>query len=182
MIKKVFLDLDGVVADFVSAVLDLHSLTPEEVLPNMKGSYSIDKILNVSPTRFWKIIEEAPYFWEALEKTEEADQIFALLLKKFEPSQIYFLSAPSLSSDSHWGKAEWVRKHYPEYLNRLILTGHKHLLASRDAVLIDDSDKKVEAFRKAGGKAILFPRPWNSYYEFANLPLSLFSKEVNRVL
>ena len=33
-------------------------------------------------------------------------------------------------------------------------------------LLIDDSDKNVDSFRKCGGHAVLVPRPWNSLHGF----------------
>jgi 5'(3')-deoxyribonucleotidase len=182
MIDKVFIDIDGVVADFVSAVIALHGTSPESVIPYMRGSYDIQAHLGISAKKFWGAISEEPTFWEELDKTKEADQILETIRRRAGTNiEIFFLSAPSLSPLSHYGKAAWIKKHYPEYLSKLILTGHKYLLATRNSVLVDDSDAKIDAFRKAGGKAILFPRPWNSLHQFSEIPMSLFTKEVNRV-
>ena len=40
----------------------------------------------------------------------------------------------------------------------------KHFCARPDALLIDDGDHNVEAFRANGGQTILVPRPWNSLH------------------
>ena len=169
--KKVFVDLDGVVADFVSAALALHKANHKEVLSNMLGRFCLTEALGLTTSQFWKGIEEEPFFWQNLDKTPEADLLFSILEDMFDPSQIYFLTAPSLCPQSHWGKAEWVKKHYGKYFTRLIITGHKHLLASKDTLLIDDNPSNCEKFSAAGGSTILFPRPWNALYPLCEFPL-----------
>jgi 5'(3')-deoxyribonucleotidase len=160
-----FVDLDGVVADFVSHVIALHKLDPAEITPQMQGSYDIEKILKMTTSEFWGAINDSPDFWETIPLTSDAKQIMKAIEDKF--SEIYFLSSPSLSPACHFGKAKWVAEHFPKYQNKLILTGHKHLLAKKDRVLIDDSDKNVNRFKAAGGKVSLYPREWNSKHHLA---------------
>jgi len=70
--------------------------------------------------------------------------------------------------ESYTGKALWVQKHLPEYSKRLIVTPvPKSEFAHRDILLIDDKDENVEGFVKAGGNAILVPRPWNELHGWA---------------
>ena len=50
-------------------------------------------------------------------------------------------------------------------MQRQFLIGpSKHLCANPETLLIDDSDKNVDSFRKCGGQAVLVPRPWNSLH------------------
>jgi hypothetical protein len=63
------------------------------------------------------------------------------------------------------GKLAWIRDYLPPWLHDQYLIGKpKHLCAYPEALLIDDCDKNVNAFRKHGGEAILVPRPWNSLH------------------
>lgn len=182
MISRVLVDLDGVMTDFVGAALKLHRFTPEEVLPHMRGKYDIEKILEIPARDFWRKISEDDLFWHELEKTEEADSLLELVSKRpRSPEQVFFCSSPTSDPASHHGKAMWVKKHYPVYLRRLILCSQKHFLANRDTLLIDDSDNNVDAFKKAGGRAILVPRPWNSLYAFSGNPLKLVRMELQRL-
>jgi len=182
MISRILVDLDGVMADFVGAAIRLHRYQPAEILPNMKGSYDIEKILEIPAQDFWGKISEDILFWHGLEKTEEADSLLELVTKKpRSPEQVFFCSSPTTDPASHHGKAMWVKNHYPKYLRRLILCSQKHLLANRDTLLIDDSDANVEAFKKAGGRAVLVPRPWNSKHAFASDPLKLVRMELQRL-
>jgi len=51
--------------------------------------------------------------------------------------------------------------HFEGHGPELVLTRDKSLLARPRAVLVDDSDANVDAFRAAGGAGIVFPQPWN---------------------
>ncbi len=55
-----------------------------------------------------------------------------------------------------------MQREIPHLAGNAFIGGKKHLLAHKDALLIDDRDENVAEFRHAGGKAILIPRPWNN--------------------
>jgi hypothetical protein len=60
------------------------------------------------------------------------------------------------------GKKQWIRRYLPEEMwNNYLIGPPKHLCASPDALLIDDVEENVDKFRAYGGRAVLFPRPWN---------------------
>jgi len=177
----VFIDLDGVLADFFQGVCKLHDKSPEDVariLTRMKGTYNIPTALGMSSTAFWGAIDSDPHFWEHLHKTPEADEIMETVLMLVDPARIYFLSAPSLDPKSHYGKAKWINQHYPKFRSRLILSNNKHLLAGKGRVLIDDSEKHCKGFTRS----VLFPRPWNSKYAESGRALEYFKKEFRRSL
>jgi 5'(3')-deoxyribonucleotidase len=159
--KVILLDMDGVMCDFVTAVLRLNNTDPK-ILEKFKGDYEITKHLKMTPTDFWKRIEEEEDFWHYLEKTSEADDLMNHLEQQTDPKNIYFCSSPSQDPYSHFGKAFWIKTHYPRYINRLILTNHKHFMAGKDRILIDDSDSNISKFKEHGGLTVLVPRKWNS--------------------
>lgn len=160
--------MDGVVANFVKAALAVHDKkNPWKENPSNCGSYDIDKIWGLTPSEFWQPINSSETFWHDLDKTEEADELMELvdaltLTEKYKNVKAFFASAPTPHAQCYAGKFSWVQMYYPKYYNSLILTKHKHLYASKESLLIDDNDRNVSEFRKAGGKAILFPRLWNS--------------------
>ena len=101
----------------------------------------------------------------------DGQEIEEIVRRKFGLGNIYLvtLSMPNLEAWS--GKAAWVNKHLSFYNTRLIITtASKLLLAGPNTLLIDDRDKNVEEFRKAGGQAILVPRPWNKNHDMPTLP------------
>ena len=159
--KIVFVDLDGVLCDFVGGVLKLHGLE----MPNFNGAYDISDVLGMSVNKFWGAINEKDDFWATLEKTADSDEILQILEKSFGTSNIFFLSSPQNNSACYKGKIEWVIKNYSAYKKRLILTGHKHLLASKGRYLVDDSEVNCAKFSSRGGKSFLYGRAWNRSYK-----------------
>jgi hypothetical protein len=62
---------------------------------------------------------------------------------------------------------KWLQERFGQDFKNYILIPHKHVLARKGVVLIDDTPKKVTEFRAAGRngdvpKAIIFPRKWNT--------------------
>jgi 5'(3')-deoxyribonucleotidase len=161
-IETVFVDMDGVLADFVGGVLRLHDIPDTQYNP--QGSYDIHTYLKMSASQFWGAIDNDSRFWETLSLTPEATLLIDLLESLTSYKNIYLLSSPALHPNCFYGKAVWIKKHFPEYLPKLILTAHKHFLAAPNRLLIDDSDSNVTKFRQAEGLAILFPRKWNERY------------------
>lgn len=159
--RLAFIDLDGVLADFIRGVLELHKLPIEETISKLKGNYNIAEALGIPTIEFWGTIDNSRDFWATLPKTHDADLILDTILHYYPIKQVYLLTAPSYHPNCYYGKVKWVNKHYPKLARRLILTGHKHLIAAPSRLLIDDSDANCSKFIKAGGKAILYPRYWN---------------------
>lgn len=130
------LDMDGVFFDF-----DGHAQAQEKLDAN--GKLKWDEL-----DRKW---------WSTMPLCEGAKQAF-YELKKIAPSR--FLTAPVLSTDCFFGKAEAILKFIPgagrfALLSLIICPSKdKHLLASPTRVLIDDREDNVRAWREAGGIAI----------------------------
>jgi len=154
----VFLDVDGVYADFVSAGLRAHgsALTPNDIT-----RYDMAGIMGISGTEFWEPLDAAgPEFWRDLELFPWSVRLYAEL--KALPADVVFLTQPSWSWTTLAGKKMFFDKHFGRSFMNFIPTGRKELLAHHPrSVLIDDSPENVEKFEAAGGKAILFPQPWN---------------------
>ena len=176
MERVVFVDLDGVVADFVGGVCRLHGIDT----PKFNGEYDIGKVMGMSTTEFWGHLDSDETFWADLGKTSEADEIMSFLEGAVGEKNIYFLSSPALNPACHSGKATWVKEHYGGYINRLILCGHKHFLASRGRLLIDDNERNCKRFAAAGGNTFLWPRSWNGKGAFEDRGVEIFKKEIRR--
>ncbi len=164
-LERIFLDMDGVLTDFVSAALRLHGrLEALEDWP--EGERDIPRILKLSRTQYWKLIDEqGADFWASLKPFEWFSQLVGLV-REFAP--ITILTAPSISPSSLEGKVRWLYEHFPRengrVFNSYLIGSQKDLVARSKRVLIDDADINVEAFRAAGGEAILFPQLWNSNF------------------
>jgi 5'(3')-deoxyribonucleotidase len=160
-ITTCFIDIDGVLANFVEGVFDLYGI-PQNYVHQLRGNYDIISFLSVSVDSFWEKINRKSTFWEMLNLTDEAERIVELAEKYTHKRNVFLLSSPAVHPNCYNGKAAWVKEHFPDYMTRLILTGHKYLLAAPDRLLIDDSDRKLAKFQEHGGQTILIPRPWNS--------------------
>lgn len=162
---RCFLDLDGVMADFVHSAICAHGHDPALVLrlwPD--GEYSMEKVLGVSTEEFWTRIERVPCFWSGLYKTPDADDILAAVEKKFGKENVCILTSPSRDPMAAAGKMMWIQKHMPDYARRFFIGSAKHFCARPDSWLIDDSDHNCKAFQRDGGHSIVVPRRWNSCF------------------
>lgn len=159
MSRTMFLDLDGVFVDLHPKVLDLHGLEFDE--PSLKpGEWYLSRNFGMSEDEMWShyLLREAE-FWADLPKTPWADHLFDMVLRYFSKDELCFLTKPLPGSGSAHGKQEWVERNYPG-IPYLIGDGKLHC-AGPDKFLLDDADKNIDEFNKAGGNGILFPRQWN---------------------
>lgn len=155
----IYMDLDGVLCDLVAGLRPFHSFDLE-TWP--LGEYDLHKSLNLTEEVWDKCNEK---WWSELPKTKDADTImnFAVSLK---PKRIHILTQtpPRNKQSCVIGKKNWIKKHYSDLHYSIISDVNKDCWASVDTLLIDDSDKNVNGFLKAGGMTFLIPRVWNSQH------------------
>lgn len=166
----VYVDIDGVAADFVGAALAVHD-APHMLDRWPGGEWNIAQVLGMSDRSFWAAIDQAGHpFWAGLALHDElmSALFWHLTMARTATGDAfdwYFLSQPSRDPGSASGKLAWMQELYGrEFCNYFLAGGPKHLLARPGACLIDDSDANVDQFRAAGGEAVLVPRPWNSMH------------------
>ena len=159
----IYLDLDGVCVDFVSAALRANGYDPAEIFAVWKreflGEYTIQHVLGIPPQTFWTAVaalgaefwvnlEEYPWFWELYNTLSET-------------APVIFLSSSTRAPATLSGKMQWLQNRFGETYRDYIFTPQKQQLASTEALLIDDYDRNVDDFNAAGGRAIRFPQLWN---------------------
>jgi len=88
---------------------------------------------------------------------------------------LIFISSPNFDPYCLSGKLSWLQRRFGKQFGNYAFVRQKHLLANQNAILVDDSKVHVDEFIKAGGKAVLFPMPWNKSHVATN-------KKVNFVL
>lgn len=158
---QIYLDMDGVLADFVSASITAHgrsdshdSIATWDYPVEQWGISNADFWCLCQGRRFWAEISPYSHHLDLLDMCEAyADEVF-------------FLTSPSSTAhaDCIAGKSDWIAAWFgADYQSKLIPTKHKHLLAASDRVLIDDSTDNIQAWAKAGGVGIGFGQPWNQY-------------------
>ncbi len=159
MFKKIFLDMDGIFADFDGGVrklfqVDWHPTTWAIPYKEMGTDFKA----------FWKRLDN-PDFWEWLPWTDDGKRIQAIM----EPFKPVILTASVLPYGCV-GKMRWLKREWPSVLKEkrlLMAAGHdvKCAVAGPNKILIDDKNENIDEWEAAGGFGILYPRPWNRNHD-----------------
>lgn len=176
MKKKIFVDMDGVLADFHGYYCEQFAPEVDLADPKYLGSWSLVPRLNMSKKEFWSNTQRLG-FWESLPVMVECSGILNLVENAVGLDNVVLLTNASNCPVAIQGKYAWIEKHLPRYLNRVMITKQKHFCAHVDSLLIDDFDKNINEFRDSGGSAILVPRLWNSKHSLADTAFQNFRHE-----
>lgn len=156
---NIFLDVDGVLAQFVEGACKKLGVKNPYLNRNNWGKYDLPSLLGMGSKQFWDSLDDID-FWANLEPYEWAEGLVDLCESY---GDVYFLTSPMFGWKCPAGKAKWLDKYFPGYNRRWLIGAPKHLLANRDdAFLIDDSVQNVDRFTSYGGRSILFIQPWNN--------------------
>jgi hypothetical protein len=160
-----FLDLDGVLVDFVSGACHLHNQPYPFNKPENFGNYWVEKMFGITTEEFFAGMDEE--WWAELQPMFDWQAVLSVVEKYFGDN-ICILTSPTNNHGCLEGKRRWIEKWLPKYRRKFLIGPPKEMCAGPGKVLVEDADEKVEKFRKAGGNAILLPRPWNSSFAIAD--------------
>ena len=146
---KVYLDMDGVLADFFTEyakVAGIESGNYKEI-PPAKTDPTLQKIVGTD-------------FFARLPKTTSADQIVTMSMKLFGS---YSICSSPLRGD-HEGSEKWKKVWIQKHLNpppfEIIITANKAKFAKQadgtPNILIDDREKNIASWENAGGIGIKY--------------------------
>ena len=172
MIEKVFIDLDGVLTDFMTAAHEFHNIPysydeyPYKV--NERDCLPPDTS-DLSTREFWERLDYG--FWANLPWTEDGKAILGTIEAFVPKSKICILTSPPMNAEAVAGKVDWIKKNLPQYKRQFLVGPRKDFCASPDALLIDDANHNIDAFTKAGGAGFLVPRKWNRRHNFKVSPV-----------
>lgn len=153
----IFLDMDGCCTNWLKGACELFDfdINEKEFRNQLSTGIDLDKTGRISGKELWDKIDKAGTdFWSKLDILPWAKKLIEEMEKLGE---VYFLTSPGTCVPAPSGKMEWVNKYFPKMIERLIICKNKEMCANKNAVLVDDSEKKVEKFREAGGHAFLWP-------------------------
>ena len=153
---KIFLDIDGVLTDFVGHAVRKLNLNVDPT--NCSWDFFASEM---TPRQFWDSISlYGPCFWRNMPTHEWAENLIDVV-KSYDP-EFTLLTSPANCSYSWSGKRLWIQETFGASFNRQIFTHDKHFCAAPGRVLIDDTEINCKRFADWGGQAILFPQSWNS--------------------
>ena len=131
---RLFLDADGVLADFDGAARQLLGMRPNEfIAKHGRGT-------------FWKRLARARSFYGTLPEMPDARRLFDAV-KHLKPT---ILTGLPLGSWAAPQKVEWAAEHFPgvPIITCMARDKHKHMHPSD--VLVDDREKHRAAYEAAG--------------------------------
>lgn len=148
---KLYLDLDGVFADFHGRVTNLCG----------EGYHE-------NPQRFWQTIDKIPNFFYTLDPLPYAYDMF----EKFRhiKNKEFLTACPGLTGKlvtAVEDKQSWVRDHLCPHtvVNVVPSWRHKAKYATPNSILVDDFDRNISAWTQAGGIGILHTDPVSTLKE-----------------
>lgn len=153
--RKIYFDMDGVLADFDGGVSEILGLTPVRQENHTAES---DNLM------FGKM-KEADHFYRRLKAMEDSVELFNELYGRYGSGVVEILSGiPSPKREIHTAgddKIAWVKEYLPEgvKVNVLLRRDKVNFCRGREYVLIDDFSVNVRDWEKAGGSGILFVSP-----------------------
>jgi 5'(3')-deoxyribonucleotidase len=131
---RLFLDADGVLADFDEGARRLLGIRPKEFISKHgRGA-------------FWKKLAKSKNFYGRLRKMPDADRLFQAV-KHLEPT---ILTGLPLGSWAAPQKVEWAAEHFPGVPIITCMARDKHKHMHRGDVLVDDREKHRAAYEEAG--------------------------------
>ena len=148
MSKKLFIDMDGVLADFMGAVIT----HPD--YGNGKDLDELDVFENLNPI---------PKSIESVNKIIDSGKY-----------DVFILSTAPWGNPKAWmDKRLWIEKYLPKLKKRLILSHYKDLCCSSEEDIIID-DRKVNGVERWGGVHLHFGpdgeyKDWKSILEVLNV-------------
>lgn len=169
---KVFLDMDGVLTNFVAGALKAHSRKFSEL---RVGEWDFHEALGLEQEAFWHPLQ-GQTFWRCLQWMDDSRAILAMLERSFGPENICLLTSPSLDPECASGKVRWIENNLPAYKRRFLIGPQKDFVAGPGKLLIDDSPKNVRAFCEAGGDGLIVPRFWNHLHAYADRAVTFLER------
>jgi 5'(3')-deoxyribonucleotidase len=182
---NIFIDMDGVVANFHKAACLTHG--KPELMDSYPLGVDVDAALGF-PTReaFWqRTYELDPLFWDHVEEFPWFPAFYYIVVGLAKGKHnVAFLSKPDHNPHSHMAKAHWLQTRIPANprFEDFVLTRRKELLAHPGAVLIDDDSRELTKWMEHGGHGIVFRQPWNGYRVTDRDRLDWVCRELETVL
>jgi 5'(3')-deoxyribonucleotidase len=131
---RLFLDADGVLADFDLSACKLLGMKPKAFISKHGRA------------EFWKRLARAPNFYGSLPEMPDARVLFDAV-KHLKPTILTGLPVGSWAAPQ---KVEWAAEHFPGVPIITCMARDKHKHMHPGDVLVDDREKHRQAYETAG--------------------------------
>jgi 5'(3')-deoxyribonucleotidase len=151
---KVYIDLDGVLADFRKGIIDWFG----DIEPHY------DEMVDTN-------------FFETLDKFPTSDQLIDIVVAIFGKYSICSMPLRGDHDNSAYHKTRWVEQQLSPQPEEIIITKRKEKYAKGN-ILIDDKESNVDGFNKNGGYGILY-KAWEHDLNYLMSELHRVADEIN---
>ena len=142
-ISCIYLDMDGVIADFNKRYIELYHMHPREAEKQTKFYHFFQEFINTQQFETLDMMTDTMLGIEFLRKAQVTTQILSSTVNE----ELY----PKISKQ----KMIWLQKNAITF-NPIFVPGkkNKYKYATPDSIIIDDTESVIDDWRKAGGIAI----------------------------
>lgn len=166
MRPTLLLDVDGIIADFETAFLEVaRDLTGRDIVrdPTQWCMEAQCRLTEEEAGEVWSVIHGSRFARDLDPYPFAVDNVKSLS----ELCNVYFVTSP-MEENPTWAhdRALWLRSHFGDELgSKVISTKHKHCV--RGNVFVDDKPEHIEQWSRAhgDGAAFLWNRAYNSEIE-----------------
>ncbi|MGV3636469.1 MAG: hypothetical protein ACO1NQ_02355 [Flavobacteriales bacterium] len=135
---RLFLDLDGVLADFDGGVRKLLGTTPQRFQERYGAA------------AFWKRLANAPDHYGRLDPLPDAERLVEGV-RHLSPT---VLTGLPLGKWAEPQKRAWMARHFPDIDVITTMARDKHRYCSPGDILVDDQERYRDRWEAAGGRFI----------------------------
>jgi len=160
----IYLDMDGVIADFFNAALNWHGGAPlKPVWP--RKEYAMASVLGLSAEEFWAPMYHRD-FWDEIRPYPGAREFYETL-REVGPVEILTVATGDFEVCAE-AKRDWCRDVLganPGTIRVMDSSTSKadYVIQRRhSSLLIDDNLETCLAIHRGGGRVVLVKRPWNT--------------------
>lgn len=150
-IRKIYFDMDGVLADFDKGLLEFCHLSP---ISQSEKTESQD-------TEMWNAIRQVEHFYDKLKPMPGAMEMFRVIYEKYGNRCEILTGIPKKKRGivtAGEDKIAWAHRILtPDIVVNIVYAeDKKNFCTGSDCVLIDDMSKNINAWINSGGTGILF--------------------------
>lgn len=183
---RYFIDMDGVLCDFVAGALAAHGV---EITDEIRNSLTAHDLYgpNQSPFVPWKnaddfwapIAAQKSLFWRSLKSQHHTSELNKLF-KQLPIERTFILTSPSRNEGCRLGKLQWIADMGIEASVIFEKKKWRYVRSAND-ILLDDHHINIKRWRNAGGIAMCYKQPWNSDIDVHAAPTTPVNEIITEV-